>query len=86
MMSAAKAKQRLAAAQRQAQMQQQAEAKNLEASSVGKIAAAQKDLATAEKVKAETADIVTDIGIKRAEAVLKRFAQVPVGPANVQNI
>jgi len=66
--------------------QQNAEAKNLEASSVGKIASAQKDLAMAEKVKAETADIVTDIGIKRAEAVLRRFAQVPVGPADVQTL
>lgn len=69
-----------------ATLQQQAEAKNLEASSVGKIASAQKDLAMAEKVKAETADIVTDIGIKRAEQVLKRFSQVPVGPANVQTL
>lgn len=66
-----------------ATLQQQAEAKNLEASSVGKIASAQKDLATAEKTKAETADIVVDIGIKRSEQILKRFAQIPVGPANV---
>lgn len=60
--------------------QQNAEAKNLEASSVGKIATAQKDLATAEKTKAETADIVVDIGIKRSEQVLRRFAQIPIGP------
>ena len=62
--------------------QQNAEAKNLEASSVGKIASAQKDLATAEKTKAETADIVTDIGIKRSEQILRRFAKIPIGPAN----
>lgn len=64
--------------------QQNAEAKNLEASSVGKMASAQKDLAMAEKVKAETADIVVDIGIKRAEQVLRRFATIPVGPANAR--
>lgn len=66
--------------------QQNAEAKNLEASSVGKIATAQKDLATAEKTKAETADIVTDIGIKRSEQILKRFAKIPIGPANMQTL
>jgi hypothetical protein len=66
-----------------ATMQQQAEAKNLEASSVGKMATAQKELATAEKTKAETAEIVTDIGIKQSEQVLRRFAKIPVGPANV---
>lgn len=66
--------------------QQNAEAKNLEASSVGKIASAQKDLATAEKTKAETAEIVTNIGIKRSEQVLKRFSEIPVGPADVQTL
>lgn len=64
--------------------QQNAEADNLRASSAGKIASAQKDLATAEKTKAETAEIVTDIGIKRSEQILKRFAAIPVGPANVR--
>lgn len=63
--------------------QQMAEAKNLEASSTTKIADAQKTLAETEKIKAQTADIVTDIGVKRAEMILKRFAQVPVGPANM---
>lgn len=66
--------------------QQLAEAENLKAASVGKIAAAQKDLATTEKIKAETADIVIDIGARRAERILKRFAQVPVGPANIERI
>jgi len=69
-----------------ATMQQQAEAKNLEAASVGKIASAQKDLAMAEKVKAETAEIVLDIGNKRAEAILSRFSQIPVGPADIPEI
>lgn len=60
--------------------QQKAEAENLRAASAGKIASAQKDLATAEKTKAETAEIVTDIGIKRAEQTLRKFATIPVGP------
>ena len=64
--------------------QQNAEAKNLEASSVGKMASAQKDLATAEKTKAETAETVIDIGIKQSEQVLRRFAKIPVGPADMQ--
>lgn len=63
--------------------QQMAEAQNLQASTMTKAADAQKTLAETEKIKAQTADIVTDIGVKRAEMILKRFAQVPVGPANV---
>jgi len=66
--------------------QQLAEAKNLEAASVGKIASAQKDLATAEKTKAETAEIVTDIGIKRSEQILKRFSEIQVGPSDVRTL
>jgi hypothetical protein len=66
--------------------QQNAEAENLIASSKGKIATAQKDLATAEKTKAETAEIVTDIGIKRSEQILKRFSEIPVGPADVRTL
>lgn len=66
--------------------QQNAEAENLKASSVGKMATAQKDLATTEKTKAETAEIVTDIGIKRSEQILKRFSQIPVGPADVRTL
>lgn len=62
--------------------QQNAEAENLRASSATKIADAQKTLAETEKTKAETAEIITDIGVKRAEVMLKKFAQVPVGPAN----
>lgn len=66
--------------------QQNAEAENLRASSAGKIASAQKDLATAEKTKAETAEIIVDIGNKQAEQVLRRFATVPVGPASPRRI
>jgi len=66
--------------------QQLAEAKNLEAASVVKIASAQKDLAAAEKTKAETAEIVTDIGIKRSEQILKRFSEIPVGPSDVRTL
>jgi hypothetical protein len=59
--------------------QQNAEAENLRASSAGKVATAQKDMATAEKTKAETAEIVVDINTKlqesRADQIFNRFAE-----------
>lgn len=65
--------------------QQLAEAENLKASSVGKQASAIKDMATAQKTKAETASIVVDINTKRqdrAAQIFQRFAQntqIPAG-------
>ena len=67
--------------------QQLAEAENLKASSAGKQATAIKDMATAEKTKAETAEIVVDINMKqqdRAAQIFERFAsntQIPAGQA-----
>lgn len=70
-----------------ATQQQLAEAENLKASSVGKQATAIKDMATAERIKAETAEIVVDINAKRqdrAAEIFQRFArnaQIPAGQA-----
>ena len=58
---------------------QLAEARNFEANSQAKVATATKDMATAEKTKAETAEIVVDINTKvqenRASQIFNRFAE-----------
>jgi hypothetical protein len=59
--------------------QQNAEAENLKASSVQKVADAGLKQAQSQKTKAEAAETVVDIGIKRTEQTLKRLVNIPVG-------